>query len=164
MISDDEDPEVLADLQLRASSERDRSRSRSDGNYSWSPPSIVGKWRCRNPHCKSLVDVPEPAMERFCAFNELLRRRGEEPLDRDKILFCPSCEAEFRRVAGDRRRERVERMRSAIVELKATRDAERQRELLDQLRIWHHPDVDGLANWLRERERIAGNAKPKRQL
>jgi hypothetical protein len=163
-MTDDDDPEVLADLRLRASSQRDKSRDRGDGDYSWTPPNIVGKWRCRNPRCGELVDVPEVAMDRFCAFNAELRRRGEEPLDRDRILFCPRCTDEFKRVAGDRARDRVERMRSAIIELKQTRDPERQRELLDQLRVWHHPDVDGLTLWLRERERIAGNAKPKRQL
>ena len=154
------DPEVAADLRLRAATARERRASHSE--VAWHPPPIVGKWRCRNPKCPTMVDVPEPAMDRYCAFNAELRKRGEEPLDRDKIMFCEACREHVSSAFADRRREQVERMRSAIIELKEARDDARQREILEQLKAWHHPDIDGLTLWLRERSRSAASKRPIR--
>lgn len=162
MSFDEPDPEVLADLALRKASEHDSSRTRT-AKYDWSEPEFVGQWKCRRPECTMFVGITEDALNAFCTFNDELRRRGEATLEKDSIVWCPRCLAEYKRSAGDRRRGQVERMRVAIIELKGTPKSYRERELLDQLRLWGHPDVDGLTNWLRERSKN-GNGKRKREL
>ncbi len=157
------DPEVERDLRLRAATERERRSSYSETSR-WRPPAIVGQWRCRVPACRAWVDVPDAAMDAFATHNAKLRARGEEPLDKDQILFCDRCRDEYVRSAPDRRRGQVERMRVAIIELKDTGDPERQRELLDQIRALHHPDIDGLERWLRENARSASSRRPRREL
>lgn len=159
MMEQQHDPEVEADLRLRASSLRDQSRTR-EARYDWLAPAFVGQWRCRNPKCGAWVPVTEDALHAAATFNQQLRRKGEEPLDLNGIVFCEPCREEFRRTAADRRRAQVERMRAAIIELKSCRNPERQRMLVEQLRIWYHPDVDGLVQWMRERDSV-GNGRRK---
>lgn len=151
------DPEVIADLQLRAATERDRSRSRPE-SYEWSPPKIVGKWKCRNPECAGFADVPEIAMERFFAFSAQLRSRGEGSLDPTKILYCEPCQAAYKASAPDRRRAQVERMAVEIRKLKESGDPTRERDLIAQLEEWGHPDVDGLVKAITDR-RVADSGR-----
>lgn len=156
---EDLDPEVAADLALRVSSMQDRTRSR-DARYDWSPAVIVGQWRCRNRQCGTWVPVPVGAMEAFAEFNQQLRARGEASLDQDTILTCDPCRVLLAGLFAKKRREQTERMRAAIIELKQTKDPARERAIVEQLRIWHHPDIDGLVTWLRERDK-AGNGRKK---
>lgn len=159
----DPDPEVIADLQLRAASERDRNRERPE-SYAWSPPKIVGQWKCRNPQCSGLADVPEIAMERWLAFSEQLRARGETTLDPSKILYCVSCLAAYKASAPDRRQAQVARMAVAIRTLKEAGDATRERDLVGQLEQWGHPDVDGLVKAITERRASESGRPGKRKL
>lgn len=158
------DPEVIADLKLRAHTEYDRTRSRPAA-YVWNPPKIVGAWKCRNAACKAIVDVPDDAMEQFCMFNAELRRRDEDPLDHSKILYCSDCLAEYKATASQRRRGQVDRMAVAIKQLKESGDATRERDLIAQLEQWGHPDVEGLVKAITER-RVAesGRVGKKRTL
>lgn len=107
------DPEVLADLRTRESSERDSSRSR-EARYDWRPAAIVEHWRCKG--CGALVGVTRQAVETREVFNARLKSRGEAELAKDKIVFCPSCKA------GD---EDLQRM-----QLEAQQAARRPREQL----------------------------------
>lgn len=145
------DPEVLADLALRNSSQHDRTRTRGEGLYNWTPPVGVGVWACRRPGCKGYATVYQANLDAFEVFDRQLSSKGEQPLDVTKILFCETCYAEFKRTAPDRRRGQVERMAVAVRQLKESNDPERERELLDSLEKWGHPDVHGLVTALREK-------------
>jgi hypothetical protein len=167
----DEDPEVVADLKLRAYSMRDSSRSGDAGVYDWKPPVVATQWKCRTPPCKEFVDVTTDTLERWQIFNAQLKSKGERPLESHTILRCPSCTAEYNRIQPQRLRKRVDRMASVIQQLKAgdkniryrTNDGDVTTDELGaikQLREWGHPDVDGLVQALREKK--SANKKPTR--
>lgn len=154
-MSEEFDPEVARDIQLREDSRRDFARTRGRGVYDWQPSPVVGKWKCRVPVCTNFVDVTEQAMETWALFNRELRRRGEAPIETSKVLYCPRCLAEYKRTAPDRRRGQVDRMGDGIRQLKASPDPSSEHELIKQLEQWGHPDVHGLLQIL--------TAKPKKQ-
>jgi hypothetical protein len=158
-VKHDEDPEVVADLQLRARTERERG-GRAAREPSWSPPVIAARWRCRG--CKSdwLVDVPVDAVAAYLTFNEELKRRGEEPLDESRIVFCDECRDKGRRMAPEGRRNQVERLRSVIQKLKASRRPEEERELILQCTALGHPDVEGLVSSLRDKRAAKQKGPP----
>jgi hypothetical protein len=146
-----QDPEVLADLAFREASVRDPNRTRSDSNYTWTPPTSVGVWACRNPHCRRLTKIYQANLDAFHTFNRMLAARDEPPLDGTKIAFCEDCTVENNRTAPARRRAQVDRMADAIRQLKASTDPEQERELITNLVKWGHPDVAGLVTAIRER-------------
>lgn len=150
-VAHEPDPEVLADLALRASSEHDRTRTRGEGVYDWAPLVGVGVWACRRPGCQGHATVYQPNLDALDVFNRRLASKGEPPLDVTKILYCDGCWAEYKRTAPERRRGQVERMAVAIRSLRESNDPERERELLDSLEKWGHPDVPGLVAAIRER-------------
>ncbi len=167
-MSFEEDPEVVADLKLRAYTERDKSRTRT-AEYDWKPPPVVTQWKCRTPPCKEFVDVDAETIERWEIFNRELRKRGEKPIASHEVLWCASCLGEHARIRPDRLRARVERMRSVIQQLKAgdqtiryrTNDGEvatDERAALEQLKAWGHPDVPALVESIRQR-----NATPSKR-
>ena len=141
------DPEVLADLELRAASLRDPSRSRKEAR--WDPPIVVGTWRCRT--CASAVGVTAEAAQRVAIFDAILGRRGEAALDTDAVMFCDPCRGKHTRLAALRRREEVDRLALAIRELKACDDDVRQRELVKQLEALRCPDLEGLVHAVTKR-------------
>lgn len=175
------DPEVLADLQLRASSQYDSERSGAPMRP-YGSTVIVEHWPCRRPGCKNVVGVTEVAIERVVSFSETLAREGDaviagrhprkrpdeyvaahyKPLDATAIVFCGECIAVHREMGAPKRRAEVERMRTLIVELKTDPGPTpmREREIVIQLRAWHHPDVEGLTRAIAER-RTGAKAKPK---
>lgn len=140
------DPEVLADLRLRAQTERERPRTESQVRavYAWKPSPVVGKWKCRTPPCTHFVDVTEEAMERWAQCNAWLRAEGQEPLDTSTILRCDVCEREMRRVRAGKLRERVDNIAGLIRRLKDSANPRGEVAIVKQLREWRHPDVDGL--------------------
>lgn len=146
-MSFDEDPEVVADLRLRAATERDSSRSREMPVYA--PAKVIDRVPCRN-RCGSVVSWTEEAEQTFQTFNRQLARRAEAPLDITRILFCPSCEAAGRKARAAALPEFHAKIAEAIRELKAGCDDARQRELLEKLKKAGHPDVAGLEQWLRD--------------
>lgn len=151
------DPEVVADLKLRAATERERGKHRdADRSLDWSPPVIVGAWPCR--FCSVLVDVPEETMSRWSTFNTHLRSRGEPPLDYRKVLVCAECDNDRRMRSGDVRRQEADEMARLIRLLKSASDLESSeaRTAIAQLRGLHHPDVDGLVESLRTRSAKRG--------
>jgi hypothetical protein len=167
-VSDEQDPEVVADLKLRAYSMRDRSRN-GEANYDWKLPTIVAKWKCRTPPCKTFVDVPEDTMERWEMFNGHLKARGEQPIASHEVLWCESCLEQHRKIRPDKLRRQVERMASVIRQIKAGDQVIRfrtdsgehavgEREALEWLKKWHHPDVPGFEQWLKEQR--SSNKKP----
>jgi hypothetical protein len=158
-VTDDIDPEVLADLRLRASTEYDRSRTR-DANYDWKRPADVAQWRCRRCGCD--VGVTQDAVDRFEDCNRILARMGEAPITTSIVVACEPC----RVIVADAVQKRNARVcastKEIIQQLKAGMTANirivrhngearaDKREALQQLEQWGHPDVRGLEAWLEE--------------
>ncbi len=76
--------------------------------------------------------------------NRWLATRNEEPIRPSQIAYCDVCRVEYVRTAADRRRGQVEKLRKLIIELKESRDANGERDLIKQIEAMHHPDVRGL--------------------
>jgi hypothetical protein len=152
----DEDPEVVADLQLRARTERERTGNRE---ARWTAPVFVSEWSCRS--CRELVPVTAEAVENWKMFCRMLAARNEAPIRTGEIVFCDRCRAEFRRTAPDRRRGQVDRMRPVIVRLKRSSNPEEERELIKQLEAYGHPDVTGLVAAIRARIESKGTRAGK---
>lgn len=159
-MSDELDPEVIADLRLRASTERDTSRAKEAPT--WTPAKIFGQWCCRTPGCGAMVDVTEDCFERWSIFNRELRRRGEDPLDPKLIVYCDRCEGLFRAASADKRRKEVDRMAEVIRQLKdgaetldVTWNGQRhtlsKTEAYEKLQKWGHPDAHGLKQAIEEK-------------
>lgn len=151
-MSFDEDPEVVADLQLRAATERDRTRTRGVGAYDWQAPTAVTRWPCRGG-CQALIDVTDEATHALDVYNRELARRGEALLDTSRTAFCNACRERGAAIAADRNRKHVEAVAKLVVELKTDPGPmpEREWEIINNLRLMHHPDVDGLVQSIRER-------------
>jgi hypothetical protein len=156
-VSDEIDPEVLADLRLRAATERDPTRSREMPK--WTPPRFIGKVPCRG-RCGALIDWPEDAEEQFAMFNRELARRMEAPLDKTRIDFCAACRKIGVTNTANNNRKGVDAVAVLIREYRGGTTSpvppgpapteKRQREILDQLKKLHHPDVEGLEKAVRE--------------
>lgn len=144
----DDDPEVRADLELRAQTIRERGHSPMRF-ATWSKPEIAARWPCRA--CREYVEVTGDAVERVLAFNRELLRRQEAPLAVERIVFCDKCRDEGRRIAPELRRKQVEKLRDLIQQLKRSKVPERERELILQLEKLDHPDVNGLVAAIRAR-------------
>jgi hypothetical protein len=155
------DPEVLADLALREASIHDMTRSRGEGAYDWKPVRPVCLWRCRNAKCGGFAQVYQDNIDALAMFDRELVKRGEQPLDASKILYCDDCLAEYRRTAPDRRRAQIDRMAVAIRSLKESDDATRERDLIAQISTWGHPDVEGLVKAITDR-RVAESGRSGR--
>jgi hypothetical protein len=153
-MSDDEDPEVVADLQLRAYTEKSR-KGISEAEFAakiraTAKPNVIGVVPCRN-RCGAVVSWTEEAEHTFQTFNRQLARKSEAPLDKTKIMFCPTCTKSGMEQRADGLRGLVEKIAAAIRELKSGCNAERERELLDKLKRAGHPDIAGLEQALREK-------------
>lgn len=168
-MSNEPDPEVLADLDLRESSVHDRSRTRPT-EYAlgrWATDADVAWWYCKglnkaNP-CpqKAIVGVTADVVEQVFRFNAMLRSRGEPPLDTAELVRCMACR---RGIAAQRPaalRKRCDEMAECIRQLKASSDPRRERELIKQIETWGHPDVPGLLQAIDERRR-GGKSKRSR--
>ncbi len=159
-MSDEEiDPEVLADLQLRATSMHDSTRTRGRDTYSWSAPAIVAYWPCRaGGTCRgsvagqpAVVGVTAEAIDARETFNRQLRSKGEAEIPTHAIAFCETCKRAGLSMQAIVNQDRRERMAAKIRRLKESPPAHEEREIVDQLRKWSHPDVDGLLQSLREK-------------
>jgi len=173
-MSDEIDPEVIADLKLRAYSQFDSTRSRGEGVYDWKPPAAVTQWKCKTPPCKSFVDVDAETVERWEIFNKRLRANGDSkgdarPIASHDVMLCDSCRAEHAKIQPQRLRKRTDRMADVIRQLKAGesvirfetnegRHSANRTETFAKLIEWGHPDVTGLQQSLAEKD--SPNKKP----
>lgn len=157
-MNDDMDPEVIADLALRAANLRDRNRGKdADAVYDWTDPPIVESWPCRGK-CGATVGVTQHAVDALRVANEKLRARGEPEIEH--VTFCAACTSRLKADAAERRARNEATMAAMIRELRAGVTTEKERAILARLRAMHHPDVDGLARLLAERRAVA---KPQRR-
>lgn len=147
-----EDPEVVADLKLRAKTTYDKSRTGGADAYGWHEPATVAAWCCRNKGCRAPVRVTQDAVDMLATMNRMAKARGYERIREDEVMFCTLCEVAMRK-ERDRISSRLsEVLHKAIVELKAGPGAERERELVKKLEALGHPDVPGLVQSLREKK------------
>ena len=157
-MSDELDPETIADLALRNANLRDRNRGKdADAIYDWSDPPIVESWPCRGK-CGATVGVTQHAVDTLAQANERLRARGEPEIQH--VTFCAACTSRLKAEASERRARNEATMAAMIRELKTGVAPERERDILARLRAMHHPDVDGLARLLAERRAVT---KPQRR-
>ena len=160
-MSTDEDPEVRADIELRAQTERERG-NRDAPMPVWVRPEPAARWPCRA--CREYVEVSGDAVAAFITFSNELKRRGEEPLDVARIVFCDSCRVQWRAALARRASEVVEKTRELIIALKRGVTAEREREITEQLTKLGHPDVPGLVQSIRDRRASKGRRTEGRDL
>jgi hypothetical protein len=146
VVSWEDDPEVVADLRLRAASERDRTRTGPVATYE--AAAVVAHWPCRA--CRQPTELTETGADRFTFFNRALVARGEAPIDTGAVLFCGACRAEGTTYASRRNREHVDKLAEKIREYKASHDSRRQAELEHEMAKLHHPDLPGLVEAVRQ--------------
>jgi hypothetical protein len=149
-MSRDEDPEVVADLRLRASSARARP---DNGPVAWRQPVIVATWPCRNGACRKPVQVTADGL----AAAESARRRYPDIADHE-LVVCDACREMLNAHASIVCRRRVDGLADKIREYKATRDPHRMAELERELEKARHPDVPGLVQAVRDRREGVANA------
>lgn len=157
------DPEVIADLQLRAASERDSSRSRG-AEYTWTKPVMVENWKCRSSSCENVVGVTDAAVEAKATWDRMLHRKMEASLVKSTIVFCDACKARGVAMAPDNNRGHVDALAEAIRKLKDSGDATRETELIKKLEKLHHPDITGLIKAITERRVAESGRVGKRKL
>lgn len=180
-MSDDIDPEVLADLQLRASSQHDRSRARPSQAIlgTWAPnEKPAGMWRCKGrgkgkEPCPTNAVVPVTAdtIERMMAFNEMLRARDEPLLETDDIVRCERCQREINATRAVRLREREDNIGSLIRQLKQSNEPRKEQAphamipkdkgkppmlVTKLLEIFEHPDVEALMRSIEDQAKAPG--------
>lgn len=102
-----DDPEVRADLALRDRTARERANRRGPAGldvgqdpdglspalarlYDSVPDPDVESWPCRGG-CGRKVGVPQVAIERLAEANRMLVRRGEKPIGKHEVMWCPAC-------------------------------------------------------------------------
>lgn len=160
-MSDNIDPEVLADLQLRAASARDSSRTRGAGVYDWQRPEFVDAWPCRYPGCTELIGVDQDTCEQRVKFNRILKARAEAPIDVAVLLMCSKHTALFIAERGKRLRAKCERVAENIRKLKDHAQPRTAKDLIAALEKDHHPDIPGLLDAIETRR--AGSSETKRR-
>lgn len=144
----DEDPEVVADLQLRAHTERDRSRASKEPVYV--PPVYVDTWACKL--CRLPIEVTADAVERVEIFNRALADRREPLLITSELVACLECAIKIQERHAFKARRDAELLGKVIARLKLSRSPEHERGLIAELRQLGHPDVDGLVESLRHKK------------
>lgn len=82
-----QDPEVTADIRAREDSEHDRDRT---GEYTFGDPRILEHWPCRTG-CGAMVGVTDATIFAFRVANDRLAARGERPISKAKVMWCPDC-------------------------------------------------------------------------
>lgn len=136
------DPEVIADLQLRARTQRERRSVIAD--LAWQAPIFVASWKCRHPKCDERVAVTQDVVHQLEAFSAELVRRGGRPIPADSVLVCATHEAAVRGFRAEKLREQHVRLAANIRELKQLESPGISVDLLAKIRADHHPDVEGL--------------------
>lgn len=161
------DPEVVADLQLRAATEHDSTRSRPT-TLRFEPSVTVRLLPCRNGKCRKPCELTEDGQARIAQFNRILLARSDQPLNEHELLVCDECRALLESHKADRNREHRELMRKHVAALKNAADPFAKKGgtgeyvLADE---WtyvekRHPDPRGLAAWLRDQQRTRKQTKP----
>jgi hypothetical protein len=81
-----EERELEAGAERRANHE-----GRIGGQHNPFAGEVVDELPCQV--CKTMVELTSAGLHAMQASNEILRKRGEEPIDPDKVLACLRCRA-----------------------------------------------------------------------
>lgn len=154
------DPEVIADLKLRAYTEHDRSRTRHAVHAfgAGGPDPIVAEWSCRNPECRKPVAVTQTAIDTLAQFNGDAYKLAREsrPIKESTVVACSDCEQlarDYRAKAMDKRRYELSKAVKMMREKKNPRD---EQDLIALLKKLKHPDVPGLIEAIETRQKLPG--------
>lgn len=141
-MSRDLDPEQLADLRVRAESERDRTRSREAVGFG--DTTIVERWPCRR--CTiAMVDVNAATVTALEVSNAQLLRRGERAIPKSHVVFCSTCEPIARLERAEREAVQRAEIRALERELFSLVDNDlREASIATRLRELGHANVPAL--------------------
>ena len=145
-MSDEEDPEVVADLRLRAATERDDSRSRLTPAQllAWKPDAPVAQWHCRHPSCASLVDVTQEAVDTLATMNGRLRSLGEREIPTDAVMLCEPHRNLMHRILEEKHGEQRVELAECVKRMRQSPAPRNEHDLIKRMTALHHPDVTGL--------------------
>lgn len=162
-MSDEIDPEVLADLQLRASSQYDSTRTRGAGVYDWKKPNDVAQWPCKRAKCRKPVGVTQEAVDRFEDMNRILGNMmpPEPRATIGEVVFCDECAAAMARTMIDLNVEKRSKLADVIRAMKESANPRAEHDLIKKLNRLDHPDVTGLIESLAAKLETGKNAKVK---
>ncbi len=152
-MSDEDDPEVLADLELREHTARTRPRV-SDAQFAAklrdaAVPRIIDKVPCR-ARCGRMADWTEEAQDAYDTFNRKLLSMRDAELDKSRIVFCDECRKRGVAMRAEDNRKHVDLVAAKIRALKATTNPDEERQLIKELHQLHHPDMNGLVEAIRQ--------------
>lgn len=160
-MSDEElDPEVLADLQLRESSQYDPKRTRT-ARYDWRQPDIVAHWPCRRPGCGQTIGVTQEAVDALRVANERMQQEGEREIPTDAVMICPPCKVVFEDVLAEKAARRRAEIRDLVLRMKESPNPRSEHETIKRLTKLGHPDVVGLIEHLAAKLERNGNKTAK---
>jgi hypothetical protein len=155
-VSDEDDPEVLADY--RARMYPTRSASTVD-HATWKPAPAIGEWPCRVKNCRVPVEITQDAVDHLAMFNRILVGRGEEPIDKSEVMICPAHVHLLKARGAQRRAEQRERCAVAVRAMKQSRNPRNETALIAELNKCDHPDVQGLIDSIEARLQSGGGSK-----
>lgn len=155
------DPEVIADLQLRAASVYDRTRTGREAT--WSAPDIVTEWPCRMQNCRVPVEVTQEPIDQLAMFNRELERRGEDPIRTNEVMICDSHRKLLAWKRSDSAAKKRERMSDNIRRIKASMKPRNEHDIIAELNRDGHPDVPALLEAIETRQKLAGSSKRERK-
>ena len=144
------DPEVIADLQLRKASEHDSTRTRGVGVYSWKPPELVATWPCRRPGCGAQVGVTQDAVDYLAMVNRWIDQgRLKDQLDKrhipaDAVVLCDPCRVMLEEIRAEKSAKRRSEVAELVKRMKDSANPRSEHEAIKRLSDLHHPDVSGL--------------------
>jgi hypothetical protein len=128
------DPEVAADLILRARSERDATRTAGDGDhgYGWLPEQPDEYWPCRG--CGRPVGMTASAIETAKVCNRKLVAEGQKPFRKHELAVCEPCRALERKAERERDQARAQSIAALCGELRRGVLPWREAAIADELR------------------------------
>jgi hypothetical protein len=151
------DPEIAADMRLRADTERHRDPK--PAKYSWTSPAIVEHWPCRMCGVAMVGVTAEAAAARDHA-NQILVSRREPEIAKSQIVFCDRCTPVAKAQREERHRKAREETAAVIRELRSLVDNDlRERVLVDRLRELGQPDIAHVLADARAHRRAAAAAR-----
>ena len=128
------DPEIAADLDRRARSERDASRTRgeADHGYGWLPEQPDEFWPCRG--CGKPVGIPPSAIDAARQCNRKLVAMGQKPFRKHELAVCGPCRAKERLAERERELQRGQAIAALTRELRHGVHPWRVDAIADELR------------------------------
>jgi hypothetical protein len=163
-VSEELDPEVVADLRLRAYSERDSSRARVSEHHlaTFRPDDPVAEWKCRNPNCARFMPVTQEAIDRLDDANRHWpKKAGQPPLKSYEVAMCDACSQWVKDNRSQRLRDKVTKLADLIRRLKDSTHPREATELLADIAKCHHPDIPGLLDAIEAKRASKGDKRGK---